>query len=146
MNQPGQYYQQPPAAAYPPAPAYAAPTRPVGKVRDSTVVVLLSFFTFGFYSMYYHYSLFDELHRWRGQGWSGGTYLLFLFICGLPLIAMPWLLPSYVGAMFVEDGQQAPVSGMTGCWIFIPILGAIIWIYRVQGAFNTFWRGKGATG
>lgn len=74
------------------------------------------------------------------------TYLLFLFLCGIPCIAIPWLLPGYVRELYESDGQRSPVSGLTGCWVFIPILGALVWFYKVQGALNVFWRGKGARG
>ncbi len=145
MNHSGSYPQAPAAPAYAPATG-AAQSRPLGKIRGPGAVFLLIFFTFGLYAAYYYYCTFDELHRWRGQGWSGGIYLLYFFLCGVPCLAIPWLLPSYVGALYREDGQSPTVSGLTGFWIFIPFLGGIIWIYRVQGALNNFWRGKGAQG
>jgi hypothetical protein len=35
------------------------------------------------------------------------------------------------------------VSGKTGFWVFIPILGSFIWIIRTQGALNRTWAAHG---
>lgn len=118
--------------------------RPVGKPRNPWMVILLSIVTLGIYGIVYYYSTFDELKNWRGQGWSGGLYLLFTFLFPFPLVAMPWLVPAYVGRMYAEDGQERPISGHTGWWVFLPILGGFIWLFRVQNCLNRFWETKAA--
>jgi len=66
-----------------------------------------------------------------------------VFLC-LILVGY-FLLPSYVGKMYEEDGQSnPPVSGVSGFWIFLPYVGSFVWIAKVQGALNRFWQGKGA--
>ena len=47
--------------------------------------------------------------------------------------------------MYMEDGQQPPVTGVTGCWVLLPIAGAIILWFKVNDALNRFWVSKGAT-
>ena len=34
---------------------------------------------------------------------------------------------------------------MTGFWVFLPLVGAIIWYLKVQAAINQFWVSQGAT-
>ena len=57
---------------------------------------------------------------------------------------LPWLVPSYVGRMYDEDRQSKPISGLAGWWIFVPLLGGFVWIWKVQSALNGFWRVKSA--
>lgn len=120
--------------------------RPVGKVRTPLLVVLLGMITLGIYSIVWHFSVFEELRNHRGQGWNGVLYLLFLIVppLQLVLIATPFLIPAYVGRMYAEDGRQQPISGLSGFWIFLPLLGPIIWIFVVQDALNKYWQSKGA--
>ena len=56
-----------------------------------------------------------------------------------------FLVPSDIGKMFKADGQEAPFSGWTGLWHFLPIVGSIIWFVKVQGALNRYWEGKAGT-
>lgn len=148
---PGQAYAPPQQVGYGAPPgypqqAYPGPAggRPLGKCRSAGTVILLFLFTFGIYPLIWYYSTFKELHDYRGQGWSGGMYLLFQFLFPFPLIAMPWLVPAYVGRMYAEDNRQKPIDGMSGFWIFVPLVGMFIWIVKVQNALNEFWRSKGA--
>lgn len=117
--------------------------RPVGKVRSPVTIILLSIVTLGIYSIIYQYSIFDELKNWRGQGWSGGLYLVFTFLFPIPLIAIPWLVPAYVGRMYAEDNREKPITGNTGFWFLLPILGGIVWLFKVQNNMNSFWESKG---
>lgn len=120
-------------------------TRPVGKPRSPVMVLVLSIVTAGIYGIYYNFCMFAELKNWRGQGWGGALYLLFQFLFPFPLVAMPWLIPAYVGRMYAEDGQQKPITGNAGFWIFLPIIGGIVLLFKVQNHLNAFWESKGAT-
>jgi len=51
-----------------------------------------------------------------------------------------------VGNMYAEDGREKPVTGKTGFWTLLPIIGAIVWFVKVQGALNRYWESKGAGG
>ena len=44
--------------------------------------------------------------------------------------------------MYAPAGQPKPVSGATGCWNLIPLIGFIIWTVKVQGALNRAWEGQ----
>ncbi len=117
-------------------------TKPVGKVRNPWIVLILGVVTLGIYGIIWQYSIFEELKNWRGQGWSGVLYLLLTLFLGIALIAVPWLTPAYVGRMYAEDGREKPITGLTGFWCLLPLVGAIIWIFKVQNAMNEFWESK----
>ena len=119
--------------------------RPLGKVRSPVSVILLSIVTLGIYAIIYQYSIFDELKNWRGQGWSGGLYLIFAFLFPIPLIAIPWLVPAYVGRMYAEDNRDKPITGNAGFWMLLPLVGGIVWLFKVQNNLNSFWESKGVT-
>jgi hypothetical protein len=129
---------------YAPGGAPAPGNRPIGKCRSAGMVILLFLVTFGIYPIIWYYSTYNEMNRWRGQGWSGGLYLLFQFLFPFPLIASPWLIPAYVGRMYAEDNRPKPITGNTGFWIFCPIVGVFVWIVKIQNALNEFWASKGA--
>ena len=116
--------------------------KPMGKSRNPWVVLILSIVTFGIYNIIWHYCILEELRNWRGQGWSGMVFIIFFLLFGIALIAIPWLIPAYVGRMYAEDGQEKPITGLTGFWVFLPIFGGIVWIFKVQNHLNAFWESK----
>ncbi len=117
-----------------------------GKVRSPLSVILLGIFTLGIYFIYWWWVTLDDVKMWRGgQGWGGTIILIGLIpLVGIVLIALPFLLPSYIADLYVRDGKTAPVSAATGLLILIPIVGGIIWFVLVQRALNAFWQSKGA--
>jgi hypothetical protein len=99
-------------------------------------VLLLMLVTLGIYGLYWIYISFAEVRAYRGKGTSG--------IVGLLLALIPvsiFLLPSHVGDMYAEAGKTKPVTGMTGLWALIPLVGSIVWLFKVQGRLNDFWAG-----
>jgi hypothetical protein len=46
--------------------------------------------------------------------------------------------------MYEAAGQEKPVSGITGLWILLPIVGTFIWLAKTQNALNRYWEGAGA--
>ena len=55
-----------------------------------------------------------------------------------------FLLPSEIKNNYERDGRESPVSGVTGLWILLPLLGSFIWVWKCQSAMNDFWASKGA--
>jgi hypothetical protein len=106
----------------------------VGKHRKPLIVLLLMLVTLGIYGLYWIYISFAEVRARRGQGVSGFVGLLLALI---PVSI--FLLPSYVGRMYAEEGKTKPITGLTGLWALFPILGSIVWLFRVQGKLNDFW-------
>lgn len=106
----------------------------VGRHRNPLTVLLLMLVTLGIYGLYWIYITFAEVRARRGKGTSG--------IVGLLLALIPvsiFLLPSHVGDMYAEAGKTKPVTGYTGLWALIPLLGSIVWLFKVQGRLNDFW-------
>lgn len=124
------------------SPSTTVTTKPVGKIRNPWVVFILSIVTLGIYAIIWCYSIFEELRNWRGQGWSGIVFILLFLFLGIALIAIPWLIPAYIGRMYEEDGKTKPITGLTGFWVLLPIIGGIVWIFKVQNNLNAFWEAK----
>jgi uncharacterized protein DUF4234 len=123
------------AAVAPPAAA-----SPVGQHRGPWFVALIGIVTFGIYLIYWAYKTGDEIKRYSGEGLGGVLWLVIWLVIG---IVMWFVAPSEVGKLYSREGQQAPVSGKTGFWLFLPIVGYFIWVIKVQGALNHFWASKG---
>ena len=111
----------------------------VGRHRNPLTVVLLAIVTLGIYLLYWIYITFAEVRAHRGQGTSG--------IVGLLLALIPvsiFLLPSHVGDMYAEAGKTKPITGYAGLWALIPLVGGIVWLFKVQNRLNEYWAMVGA--
>jgi Domain of unknown function (DUF4234) len=111
-----------------------ASERPIGRHRGVGTVILLMIITLGIYALYWIFITFAELRAHRGTGVSG--------IVGLLLALIPvsiFLLPSYVGNTYAEAGRPKPMTGLTGLWALVPLIGSIVWVIKVQGALNRYW-------
>ncbi|HEV3310702.1 MAG TPA: hypothetical protein VG815_09305, partial [Chloroflexota bacterium] len=93
------------------------------------------------YGLYWQYASFKELKTYSGEGIGGGLGLLFAFLVG---IVNAFMLPSEVGKLFAREGQAEPVTAMTGFWVFLPIVGGVIWVFKAQGRLNDYWIAHGA--
>jgi hypothetical protein len=114
----------------------------MAKIRNPWGVVGLTIITLGIYGLYWQYVNFRDLKAQTGNGIGGGLGLLFAIIIG---IVNAFLLPSEIGNAIKADGQQPPVSGLTGFWVLIPLVGGIIWIIKSQNALNQFWTAHGVS-
>ncbi|SRR5581483_4529273 len=113
-----------------------------GQERGVALGIFLYIITLGIYGLYWTYMTFDEMKRHTKQGIGGGIALLIgLLTLG---IAIHFIAPAEVKRMYESDGREAPVSGVTGFWMFFPILGNFIWFGKVQGSLNTYWQLKKA--
>ena len=122
------------AAAAPPAAA-----APVGQHRGPWFVALIGLVTLGIYLIYWAYKSGDEIKRYSGEGLGGVLWLVIWVVIG---IVMWFVAPSEVGKLYSREGQTAPVSGKTGFWLFLPLVGYFVWVIKVQGALNRFWASK----
>jgi hypothetical protein len=114
---------------------------PVGKVRSPLAVILLSLITLGIYSLYWQYASFKEIKAHAGSGIGGGLGLLFAILLGIVNV---FVLPSEVGGLYRAKGEEAPVSGLTGFWVILPIVGGLIWLVKTQRRLNEYWRAAGS--
>ncbi len=117
------------------------PTGPLGQPRGIGFGIVMMIVTIGFYAYYWSFQTFEEMKRHTGRGLGGAMGLIINALLG---VAIPFLAGSEVGQMYEADGREKPVSGMTGLWILLPIIGAIVWFVKVQGALNRYWESKAA--
>src|SRR5260370_6584062 len=115
-------------------------TRMVGKQRIPWKVVLLTIVTLGIYGLYWYYMTFQEMKEYSGEGLGGLLGLLLAIFCSIITV---FLLPAEVGGLYSRAGREAPISGLTGFWVFLPIIGGIVWIVKVQRRLNEFWASVG---
>jgi hypothetical protein len=109
------------------------------KVREPAAVVIFSIITLGIYFLYWTYQVFRELKEHTGQGIGP----IIALVIGIVVSPVNWfVLPSEIGNMYSAAGREKPVSGATGFWNFIPLIGWIIWVVKVQGALNRAWSGE----
>jgi hypothetical protein len=133
---------EPDVVVQPPVPAApAGSSGPLGQPRGVAFVIVLSIITFGIYHLYWFYKSFEELKRHTGNGIGGILGLLIAFV----FAPIDWfVLPSEVGGMYRDDGREEPMTGWTGLWMFLPIVGWFVWTIKIQGALNRYWESKGA--
>jgi hypothetical protein len=111
---------------------------PLGQERSVGFGIFIYIITLGIYGLYWTYMTFDELKRHTRQGLGGGLGLLIGFLTGG--IATWFIAPSEVAKMYTADGREAPLSGATGFWMLLPVIGPFIWFSKVQGSLNTYWQ------
>jgi len=114
---------------------------PPGRPRGILFVIVLSIVTLGIYHLYWTFKVFDELKQHTGEGIGGVLALVIAIVFG---IINAFVLPSEIGKMYVRDGRTAPMTGWTGLWLLLPLVGWFVWIVKVQGAMNRYWESKGA--
>jgi len=120
----------------------AGNTGPLGKRRGVGFGILLFIITLGFYGWYWAFKTQEELRQRTGEG-LGGVVGLVIWIVLNPVSA--FVIPSEVGRMYQRDGQQAPITGWTGLWLFpfgVLIIPIFVWYAKVQGALNRYWEAK----
>ncbi len=120
----------------------AASTPPVGKPRKVLSIILLSIITIGIYGLVWIYKTFEEMKQYSGKGVGGWVGLILDLVIGF---VVPFLMSSEVGKLYSGDSKENPVSGWTGCWVLLPLVGGIVWLCKTQWALNHFWESKGAT-
>jgi Domain of unknown function (DUF4234) len=123
-------------------PVAQAERGPVGHTRSIGLSILWAVLTLGIYCVIWTYKTQEEVKRYSGNG-IGGVLGLVIYILISPVTF--FIVPSEVRYMYEDlDGQTSPVRGITGLWFILPLLGALIWFIKVQGALNRYWEAKGA--
>ncbi len=128
----------------PVAPAYGTPAPlgagPVGKIRGTGVSILLAIVTLGIYQLVWWFKTANERKLYSGNGLGGGVTLLIAILLAPVMI---FLGAAEVGNLQAQYGQPKTVSGVTGLWILLPLVGGIVWFVKVNGAINEFWKSQG---
>jgi Domain of unknown function (DUF4234) len=114
---------------------------PLGQPRGILFVILISIITIGIYHLYWTYKTFEEMKRRTGEGLGGVLGLVIALVIG---IVNAFVIPSEVGQMYKRDGETPPMTGWTGLWLLLPLVGWFVWIVKVQGALNRYWESQSA--
>jgi hypothetical protein len=122
---------------------YPVQVGPPGKVRGIGVSILLAIITLGVYTFVWVWKTHEEIKRHSGVGVGGPLGFVIYFVFS-PVTY--FLLPSEIGQMLRNAGRESRVSGPTGLWLLLPLLGPFIWFAKVQGQLNEYWRSVGAAG
>jgi hypothetical protein len=121
---------------------YGYATRgPVGQPTNPGIQILLTIITFGIWALVWTYRQYRDAKAYSGEGIGGGLGLLLAILVG---IVTYFLLPYEVANLYRSENQDSPVSPLIGFWVFLPLVGAIIWYLKVQKAINEFWVARGA--
>jgi hypothetical protein len=118
-----------------------ANTGPLGQKRGLGFGILMFVITLGIYGLYWTYKTCEEMKRHTGDGIGGVVGLVIGIVIG---VVNFFVIPSEVGRMYRGDGRTAPVSGWTGLWNFLPLIGLFVWWFKVQGTLNDYWDAKAA--
>jgi len=127
------------------APIEREPGLPVGKIRNPWAVVGLTLITLGIYRIYWEYRSFKDLKEFSGEGIGPGWGLVFAILVA---IVNSFVLPSEIGRIEQAENKLDPVSGATGFWVILPLVGWIVWTVKVQNSLNDVWQsyaGKAVT-
>ena len=90
----------------------------------------------------WQYKTFQEMKDYSGNGIGGVVGLILAIFIGF---VNPFIMSSEVGHLYGAEGQEPPpVTGVTGLWILLPIVGTFIWLAKTQNALSAFWEGHGA--
>jgi hypothetical protein len=115
---------------------------PLGKERGPVAVIFFSIITIGIYYLVWVYKNHEEIKEHSGQGIGGVLGLVIALVVGF---ITPFVVPSEIRKMYERDGKESRVNGWTGLWATLGILiliGPIVWLVKVQGALNRYWRIK----
>jgi hypothetical protein len=121
--------------------AAARPTGPLGKPRGWVVVALLTLVTLGIYGFVWWYKSFQEMKDYSANGIGGAVGLILAILIGF---VPPFIMSAEVGNLYSAEGQEPPVTGITGLWILLPLVGTFIWLAKTQNALSAFWEAHGA--
>lgn len=128
-------------ARVPSAPAVGA-AGPLGKPRSPWLVLLLTIVTFGIWTIVWSYQNGDELKRRNNTGLGGVAYLFITLI--LSPVTM-FLMAAEVEQMYRNEGREPPITALWGLWFLLPIIGNLIWYFRIQRSINDYWTSHGST-
>lgn len=108
---------------------------PPGQVRSPWTVVGLTIVTLGIYGFVWLYKNYAEIAGHTAEWPSGLVGMLLGFVPFVAMFMMPWR----VGKCYEMRGMEPGCSTKTGFWGLLPIVGGIVWLFRVQNSINKYW-------
>ena len=115
-----------------------------GTPRSPLTVLVLSLLTLGLYGIYWTYSIAEENKRYGGVGPGGLVHLLVIIFIPFAGLYRMIMTTAEIGNMQALNGMPKTVDGTTFFWIFLPLIGPLVRLWKLQGAVNEVWFSKGA--
>jgi hypothetical protein len=103
---------------------------------------LLAVVTLGIWTIVWSYQNGEELKQRTSQGLGGVAYL---FITLLISPATMFLMAGEVEQLYRREGKEPPITTIWGLWFLLPLIGNLVWYFRIQTALNDYWMSKGST-
>jgi hypothetical protein len=114
----------------------------LGRPTDPGKQILLTIVTLGIWAFVWTYRQHEDIKVYSGEGVGGVLGVVIYLFVG---IVTPFLLANEVQTkLYEKDGRVSPVQTTTGFWVFLPLVGSIVWYLKVQKAINEFWTSHGA--
>ena len=131
-------------AGVPPAPGtpFTGTLGPLGKPRSAWLVILLTVVTLGIWSVVWSYQNGEEIKQHARTGLGGVAYLFITLL--ISPITM-FLMASEVEQLYRREGKEPPITTIWGLWFLLPIIGNLIWYFRIQSSINDYWTAHGST-
>ncbi len=131
-------------AGVPPAPGtpFTGTLGPLGKPRSAWLVILLTVVTLGIWSVVWSYQNGEEIKQHARTGLGGVAYLFITLL--ISPITM-FLMASEVEQLYRREGKEPPITTIWGLWFLLPLIGNLIWYFRIQKSINDYWTAHGST-
>lgn len=111
---------------------------PIGQKRSPWTVLGLIVVTLGVYGFVWIYKNYEEMADHNGNWPPAPLGLALSFVPFVALFMMPWR----VGRSYEDRSLEPACTATTGFWGVIPLVGAVVWLVRVQNAINEFWESQ----
>jgi hypothetical protein len=115
---------------------------PIGKPRSVWLVLLLTIVTFGIWTIVWSYQNGQEL-RLHARTGIGGVGYLFITLLLSPVTM--FLMAGEVEQLYRREGKEPPITTIWGLWFLLPLIGNLIWYFRIQRSINEYWVAHGST-
>ena len=56
-----------------------------------------------------------------------------------------FLMASEVEQLYRREGKEPPITTIWGLWFLLPLIGNLIWYFRIQRSINEYWVAHGST-
>ena len=115
---------------------------PIGKPRSVWLVLLLTIVTFGIWTIVWSCQNGQEL-RLHARTGIGGVGYLFITLLLSPVTM--FLMAGEVEQLYRREGKEPPITTIWGLWFLLPLIGNLIWYFRIQRSINEYWVAHGST-
>ena len=115
----------------------------IGRIRPPLSVILLSFITCGFYSIFWYYTIMDDLNKARGKEILNPVLFLLLVILCFPfLLYILYVVDKNLVQLSQEEGTNYSKENFI-LWLILTLFGAgiggIVAMWQITNGYNEIW-------